>query len=136
MNRSLSYISRQISQKCCLRSRIPSLTTTDKHYFSATAGQTIRCKAAISFEAQKPLSVCDVDVLPPQEGEVRVKITHTALCHTDEFTRSGQDPEVKFFIIITLVLYNVNVGVSVTVNIVLFKNLVLFWHQTFIVVNK
>ena len=35
-------------------------------------------------------------VAPPQAGEVRIKITHTALCHTDAFTLSGEDPEGKF----------------------------------------
>lgn len=37
-----------------------------------------------------------VEVAPPQAGEVRVKITHTALCHTDMYTFSGQDAEGKF----------------------------------------
>ncbi len=34
-----------------------------------------------------------VDVAPPKAGEVRVKIAYTALCHTDVFTLSGDDPE-------------------------------------------
>lgn len=38
----------------------------------------------------------DVQVAPPQAGEVRIKITHTALCHTDKFTLSGEDPEGLF----------------------------------------
>jgi len=46
--------------------------------------------------AKEPLQVVDVVVGPPQKGEVRIKITHTALCHTDEFTLSGDDPEGLF----------------------------------------
>ena len=64
-----------------------------KRLLSATANQPITCRAAIAFEAKKPLSIVDVEVAPPQRGEVRVQITHTALCHTDAFTLSGEDPE-------------------------------------------
>jgi len=42
------------------------------------------------------LQLEDVWVAPPQAGEVRVKITHATLCHTDAFTLSGDDPEGKF----------------------------------------
>lgn len=45
--------------------------------------------AAIAWEAKKPLSIEDVQVAPPQAGEVRIKITHTALCHTDAYTLDG-----------------------------------------------
>ncbi|GBG24875.1 Alcohol dehydrogenase [Hondaea fermentalgiana] len=61
-----------------------------------TEGKTITCKAAIAFEANQPLKVCDVEVAPPQEGEVRIKIAAAALCHTDAYTLSGQDPEGLF----------------------------------------
>jgi len=44
----------------------------------------------------QPLSVVPVVVGPPQAGEVRVKIVHTALCHTDAYTLSGMDPEGLF----------------------------------------
>ena len=45
--------------------------------------------AAIAWEAKKPLSLEDVEVAPPQAGEVRIKILHTALCHTDAYTLDG-----------------------------------------------
>eukprot|EP00850_Spirogloea_muscicola_P000527 SM000002S05607 [mRNA] locus=s2:1177811:1180595:- [translate_table: standard] len=61
-----------------------------------TAGKTITCKAAVAWEAGKPLSVEDVELEPPQAGEVRVRITHSALCHTDAYTLGGQDPEGLF----------------------------------------
>ncbi|KAL9384333.1 hypothetical protein Peur_021343 [Populus x canadensis] len=62
----------------------------------ATQGQPITCKAAVAWEANKPLVIEDVQVAPPQAGEVRVKILFTALCHTDAYTWSGKDPEGLF----------------------------------------
>lgn len=38
----------------------------------------------------------DVTVAPPQAGEVRIKVLSTGVCHTDEFTLSGEDPEGLF----------------------------------------
>jgi hypothetical protein len=49
---------------------------------SATANQPIECKAAVAWAAKQPLSVETVIVDPPQEGEVRIRIVATALCHT------------------------------------------------------
>ncbi|VAI31858.1 unnamed protein product [Triticum turgidum subsp. durum] len=51
----------------------------------ATAGKVIKCKAAVAWEAGKPLSMEEVEVAPPQAMEVRVKILYTALCHTDVY---------------------------------------------------
>jgi hypothetical protein len=48
----------------------------------STAGKTITCKAAVAWEASKPLSVEEIEVLPPRAGEVRVRVTYTGLCHT------------------------------------------------------
>lgn len=48
----------------------------------ATAGKPIECKAAIAWEAKKPLDVTTVTVAPPGPGEVRIKVVATALCHT------------------------------------------------------
>lgn len=62
----------------------------------STAGKVITCRAAVAWEAKKPLSIENVEVAPPQAGEVRIKITHTALCHTDAYTLGGQDPEGLF----------------------------------------
>ncbi|CAN6458574.1 unnamed protein product [Victoria cruziana] len=60
----------------------------------ATAGQVIRCKAAVAWEAGKPLVMEEVEVAPPQAMEVRVKILFTALCHTDVYfwEAKGQKP--------------------------------------------
>jgi S-(hydroxymethyl)glutathione dehydrogenase / alcohol dehydrogenase len=61
-----------------------------------TVGKPIDCKAAVAWEAKKPLEVTTVTIAPPQKGEVRVKMAYTALCHTDSFTLSGEDPEGLF----------------------------------------
>ncbi|KAL6502929.1 alcohol dehydrogenase [Orobanche hederae] len=53
-------------------------------------------KAAVAWEPNKPLVIEDVQVAPPQAGEVRVKVLFTALCHTDAYTWSGKDPEGLF----------------------------------------
>ena len=50
-------------------------------------------RAAVAFEAGKPLEVTKVQLEGPKAGEVLVEIKATGICHTDEFTRSGADPE-------------------------------------------
>ncbi|KAK5618999.1 hypothetical protein CRENBAI_005140 [Crenichthys baileyi] len=49
----------------------------------ATAGQVIKCKAAVAWEPRKPLSIEEVDVAPPKAHEVRIKVVATGVCHTD-----------------------------------------------------
>ena len=53
-------------------------------------------KAAIAYAAGKPLEIATVDLDGPKAGEVLVEIKATGVCHTDEFTRSGADPEGLF----------------------------------------
>ena len=50
----------------------------------------------MAFEANKPLEIVEVDVAPPQAGEVLVRIVATGVCHADAFTLSGADPEGLF----------------------------------------
>ncbi|EAR92957.1 S-(hydroxymethyl)glutathione dehydrogenase/class III alcohol dehydrogenase (macronuclear) [Tetrahymena thermophila SB210] len=64
--------------------------------FLKTAGQTITCKAAVAWEANKPLDYTDIQVAPPKKGEVRIKVFANALCHTDIYTLEGHDPEGLF----------------------------------------
>lgn len=52
---------------------------------SPTQGQIITCKAAVAWKAKEPLVIQEIQVCPPEAGEVRVKVTHTSLCHTDVF---------------------------------------------------
>ncbi|KAE9544249.1 hypothetical protein AGLY_001428 [Aphis glycines] len=61
-----------------------------------TVGKVIKCKAAVAWEAKKPLTLEDIEVAPPKENEVRVKILATAICHTDAYTMDGNDPEGNF----------------------------------------
>src|SRR5215213_11010260 len=53
-------------------------------------------RAAVAFEAGKPLEVTKVQLDGPKAGEVLVEIKATGVCHTDEFTLSGADPEGLF----------------------------------------
>ncbi|KAM9916528.1 hypothetical protein OXX59_009910, partial [Metschnikowia pulcherrima] len=62
----------------------------------STAGKPITCKAAVAWEAGKPLSLEEITVDPPKAHEVRIKITDTGVCHTDAYTLSGVDPEGAF----------------------------------------
>ncbi len=56
----------------------------------------MRTRAAVALEAGKPLEVMEVNLEGPKAGEVMVEIKATGICHTDEFTRSGADPEGIF----------------------------------------
>uniref|UniRef100_A0A8C7PNT1 S-(hydroxymethyl)glutathione dehydrogenase n=1 Tax=Oncorhynchus mykiss TaxID=8022 RepID=A0A8C7PNT1_ONCMY len=60
----------------------------------------IKCKAAVAWEAGKPLSIEEVEVAPPKANEVRIKVFATGVCHTDAFTLSGSDPEGLFPVIL------------------------------------
>jgi S-(hydroxymethyl)glutathione dehydrogenase/alcohol dehydrogenase len=53
-------------------------------------------RAAVAFEAGKPLSIETVQLEGPKEGEVLVEIKATGICHTDKYTLSGADPEGLF----------------------------------------
>src|SRR3569623_792229 len=53
-------------------------------------------RAALAIAAGKPLEVTTVQLEGPREGEVLVEIKATGICHTDEFTLSGADPEGLF----------------------------------------
>src|SRR5438105_1318501 len=56
----------------------------------------MKVKAAVAHQAGKPLSIETVDLDGPKAGEVLVEIKATGVCHTDEFTLSGADPEGLF----------------------------------------
>ena len=56
----------------------------------------MKTKAAIAFQAGKPLEIAEVELQGPQAGEVLVEIKATGVCHTDAFTLSGDDPEGAF----------------------------------------
>src|SRR6185437_8463584 len=59
----------------------------------------MKTRAAVAYAAGKPLVIEEVDLEGPKAGEVLVEIKATGVCHTDEFTRSGADPEGLFPVI-------------------------------------
>ncbi|MEL6690905.1 MAG: alcohol dehydrogenase catalytic domain-containing protein, partial [Pseudomonadota bacterium] len=56
----------------------------------------MKTRAAIAWEANRPLEIEEIDLEGPKDGEVLVRIVTTSLCHTDVFTLSGEDPEGLF----------------------------------------
>jgi S-(hydroxymethyl)glutathione dehydrogenase/alcohol dehydrogenase len=56
----------------------------------------MKSRAAVAWEAGKPLEIEEIDVQGPKEGEVLVRVVATGVCHTDAFTLSGEDPEGIF----------------------------------------
>lgn len=56
----------------------------------------MKTRAAVAFEAGKPLEIDEVDLEGPHEGECLVRLAATGVCHTDAFTLSGADPEGLF----------------------------------------
>nr|WP_217904886.1 S-(hydroxymethyl)glutathione dehydrogenase/class III alcohol dehydrogenase [Marinobacter lutaoensis] len=58
--------------------------------------QIIKSRAAVAWGPGQPLSIEEVDVMPPKAGEVRIRILASGVCHTDAFTLSGDDPEGVF----------------------------------------
>src|SRR6202048_3475495 len=56
----------------------------------------MKTRAAVALEKAKPLQIAEVDLDGPKAGEVLVEVKATGICHTDEFTLSGADPEGLF----------------------------------------
>src|SRR5688572_28241024 len=56
----------------------------------------MKTRAAVAFEAKKPLEIVELDLEGPKEGEVLVEIKATGICHTDAYTLDGLDSEGIF----------------------------------------
>ncbi|MBV1915021.1 MAG: S-(hydroxymethyl)glutathione dehydrogenase/class III alcohol dehydrogenase [Pseudomonadales bacterium] len=56
----------------------------------------MKMRAAVAWKAGQPLSIEEIDIDGPKQGEVLIKIVATGVCHTDAFTLSGDDPEGVF----------------------------------------
>jgi S-(hydroxymethyl)glutathione dehydrogenase/alcohol dehydrogenase len=56
----------------------------------------MKTRAAVAFEAKKPLEIVELDLEGPKAGEVLVEVKATGICHTDAYTLSGADPEGLF----------------------------------------
>lgn len=71
----------------------------------------IKSRAAVAVAPGQPLEIVEIDVAPPQKGEVLIRITDTGVSHTDAFPLSGDDPEGVF----PVVLGHVGAGIVVEV---------------------
>ena len=60
----------------------------------------MKTRAAVAWQADKPLSIEEIDLEGPKAGEVLVRIVATGVCHTDAFTLSGADPEGMFPVVL------------------------------------
>src|SRR5579864_8799985 len=58
--------------------------------------KTMKTRAAVAFEAKKPLEIVELDLEGPKAGEVLVEIKATGICHTDAYTLDGFDSEGLF----------------------------------------
>ena len=56
----------------------------------------MKTRAAVAFEAKRPLEVVELDLEGPKAGEVLVEIMATGICHTDAYTLDGFDSEGIF----------------------------------------
>jgi S-(hydroxymethyl)glutathione dehydrogenase/alcohol dehydrogenase len=56
----------------------------------------MKARAAVAWAPRQPLSIEELDVEGPREGEVLLKVVASGVCHTDAFTLSGEDPEGAF----------------------------------------
>ena len=56
----------------------------------------MKTQAAVAWQAGAPLTIEEVDLAGPRDGEVLVEVKATGICHTDYYTLSGADPEGLF----------------------------------------
>jgi len=60
----------------------------------------MKSRAAVAWEAAKPLVIEEIDVEGPKAGEVLLRMVATGVCHTDAYTLSGKDPEGNFPVVL------------------------------------
>ena len=72
----------------------------------------MKTRAAVALEKAKPLAIAEVDLEGPKAGEVLVEIKATGICHTDEYTLSGADPEGLFPAALSSEFHGVSVAPS------------------------
>src|SRR5436190_1268472 len=89
--RSAAAAGKIAPRACAGRLRFGLLTASERGIAFA-----MKTRAAIAYAAGKPLEIVSVDLDGPKSGEVLVELKATGVCHTDEFTRSGGDPEGLF----------------------------------------
>src|ERR1700734_397207 len=88
----------------CARDRLARLLLVDTRIALGSVLheelKSMKTRAAVAWEADKPLKIEEVDLAGPKAGEVLVRIVATGVCHTDAFTLSGADPEGMFPVIL------------------------------------
>jgi S-(hydroxymethyl)glutathione dehydrogenase/alcohol dehydrogenase len=60
----------------------------------------MKVRAAVAFEAKRPLEIEQIELAGPQQGECLVRLAATGVCHTDAYTLSGRDPEGLFPVVL------------------------------------
>jgi S-(hydroxymethyl)glutathione dehydrogenase/alcohol dehydrogenase len=60
----------------------------------------MKVRAAVAFEAKRPLEIAEIDLEGPRRGECLVRLAATGVCHTDAYTLSGRDPEGLFPVVL------------------------------------
>ncbi len=60
----------------------------------------MKARAAVAWEAKQPLSIEEIDVAGPREGEVLLKTVASGVCHTDAYTLGGNDPQGVFPVVL------------------------------------
>jgi S-(hydroxymethyl)glutathione dehydrogenase/alcohol dehydrogenase len=60
----------------------------------------MKVRAAVAFEARRPLEIAEIDLEGPRQGECLVRLAATGVCHTDAYTLSGRDPEGLFPVVL------------------------------------
>src|SRR6188474_1520396 len=86
-------------QACPNRAAVAVRLRVSRTSTHAGSRKKMKTRAAIAWAAGKPLEVVEVELDGPKAGEVLVEIKASGVCHTDEFTRSGADPEGLFPVI-------------------------------------
>lgn len=69
-------------------------------YIMAASGKVIKCKAAVAWEPHKPMSIEAIEVAPPKDHEVRIKMVASGICRTDDHVIEGQMANIKFPLIV------------------------------------
>ncbi|KAJ1206325.1 hypothetical protein NDU88_001732, partial [Pleurodeles waltl] len=60
----------------------------------------IKCKAAVAWEPHKPMSIEEIEVAPPKDHEVRIKMVASGICRTDDHMLEGLIANTKFPVIV------------------------------------
>ncbi len=77
-----------------------SCQTVHSNHNSLGINKNMKTRAAVAWEAGKPLEIEEIDLDGPKSGEVLLRNVASGVCHTDAFTLSGEDPEGIFPVVL------------------------------------